>query len=428
MEKAKRIEAEAKLRKQKQSVPKFPVNHQQHQQLDTFNTEDTHHFSSMPTTTDGTTIGYSSIQAPLSLAEKAELEMELFLRQHQWMETEEGDGVANELAIPPPPSSIIAQKIEESFRMNQEHMQQRINRVETGQGPNSEGRVHGGDSDEEGQQYGFADRDDLDSNQELVYGNNENHDHHQSSPQQASQGHSPVPSGNTQRISPIRTSPHISKQESNRASAQAAPSPITIKSGVLTNVTSPSPNTLSNMLSSFTANNKSQSESPMPQRDQAKGGTNASRRHQTDSINDSSTNVEIQRSPSASLVHPHRISPVVPSVSGGGGMIEPWERFDRARMTEEAIGSSAHQMPFFDLSSTNERGRFRVHDARGFESESLKRQALPAPHLSEGYSGGSITLLIGKRLSTHHKFPNSEQVIDMSCVCSSQRTECLLYK
>lgn len=100
--------------------------------------------------------------------------------------------------------------------------------------------------------------------------------------------------------------------------------------------------------------------------------------------------------------------------------LEPWDRFERARATEAAIAqgstdgsaelapspgerrSLGGRVPFFDLSSTAAKGRFRVHDARGFDPESMRRVAVPPS--SSGSGGGDsgdgvsgVQVLLGRR-------------------------------
>lgn len=83
--------------------------------------------------------------------------------------------------------------------------------------------------------------------------------------------------------------------------------------------------------------------------------------------------------------------------------LEPWDRFDRSRATELAMPSGLGRQPFFDLSSSAERGRFRVHDARGFVPESMRRA--PHPHCA------GIVLLTGRRPTDHGAHPGAEQII-----------------
>lgn len=89
--------------------------------------------------------------------------------------------------------------------------------------------------------------------------------------------------------------------------------------------------------------------------------------------------------------------------SGTSGPVEPWDRFERSRATEAALPSALGRMPFFDLSSTAERGRFRVNDARGFVPESMRR----APHPEHP----AIVLLTGLRPHRHPVHPGEEQII-----------------
>lgn len=62
----------------------------------------------------------------------------------------------------------------------------------------------------------------------------------------------------------------------------------------------------------------------------------------------------------------------------------PYERYD------------AGDVPFFDRSSSSDRGRFRVHDAREFHTDSLRR--IPVPFDSSSCDG--VMFLVGKK---HHE-------------------------
>jgi len=98
---------------------------------------------------------------------------------------------------------------------------------------------------------------------------------------------------------------------------------------------------------------------------------------------------------------------------GGGVSLEPWERFQRSREAEGAIldvgvgGTGSSRVPFFDLSSTAEKGRFRVHDARGFDPSSMRRVAVKK---EQGRPCG-VALLLGRRPDDHKVAPGAEQVI-----------------
>jgi hypothetical protein len=77
---------------------------------------------------------------------------------------------------------------------------------------------------------------------------------------------------------------------------------------------------------------------------------------------------------------------------------EPYERYETGKA------------PFFDKSSSNDKGRFRVRDARYFAPDSIRRIAVPWD--SRGTTG--IMLLVGRKYTTSHDTPNllsDEQVI-----------------
>ena len=62
---------------------------------------------------------------------------------------------------------------------------------------------------------------------------------------------------------------------------------------------------------------------------------------------------------------------------------------------------------------TSDKGRFRVHDARGFDPGTMRRAAVDAV---VGQSGGhgatsAVTLLMGRRPDEHPTTPGAEQVI-----------------
>ncbi len=70
----------------------------------------------------------------------------------------------------------------------------------------------------------------------------------------------------------------------------------------------------------------------------------------------------------------------------------PYERYD------------AGDVPFFDKSSSSERGRFRVHDAREFHTDSLRR--VPVPFDASSCDG--VMFLVGKR---NHQKDQKEDVV-----------------
>jgi len=100
------------------------------------------------------------------------------------------------------------------------------------------------------------------------------------------------------------------------------------------------------------------------------------------------------------------------ALPASSGPLEPWQRFERSRAME-AGQAKGRRVPFFDLSSTKERGRFRVHDARGFEVDSMRR--LPLPGQAGGQAGGDeapgVVLLLGRRPGDHPDCPGAEQVV-----------------
>uniref|UniRef100_A0A7S2D128 Uncharacterized protein n=1 Tax=Florenciella parvula TaxID=236787 RepID=A0A7S2D128_9STRA len=106
-----------------------------------------------------------------------------------------------------------------------------------------------------------------------------------------------------------------------------------------------------------------------------------------------------------------RDGPVPGGAPGGAeppkrsGPIEPWDRFTRARATEDTMPAGFGHAPFFDLSSSADKGRFRVHDARGFAPESMRRAAHPAE--------AGMVLLLGTRPASHAEYPGAEQVITL---------------
>ena len=65
--------------------------------------------------------------------------------------------------------------------------------------------------------------------------------------------------------------------------------------------------------------------------------------------------------------------------------LEPWDRFERARATESAMPSESAVTSFFDLSSNNDNGRFRVHDARGFSPVSGRTSLLSHARVLTSY-------------------------------------------
>lgn len=320
-------------------------------------------------------------QAPLSLAEKADLEMDLFLRQHQWLETEEGDGVANQLSIPHPPSSIMSKKYNESLNSGGGGMRS------DGGGGGGEGQymnecytngdmsdmVHGGDSEEEddnddvedvgdGEKVGDGSEEEeegvkyddgidfkreafnIDSKAHGTLSIEQQSQQSQSQRQSQSQVGYQSPPKSIHRISPIQ-SPRSS--QNNLLSHTSSPIMSTHVKGTSR------VQTLANMLTSFETStpekNINQVIENNPDTDMTLSEThvNTVQNNIQNNINNNSNidNSSINNSPIAASYISSRPN---------NGSIEPWERFDRARMTEEAIGST-HQMPFFDLSSTNEK-------------------------------------------------------------------------
>jgi len=93
----------------------------------------------------------------------------------------------------------------------------------------------------------------------------------------------------------------------------------------------------------------------------------------------------------------------MPKMTAASQPLEPWERFVKSRIAEVALPEGLGRVPFFDLSSNAQKGRFRVHDARGFVPESMRRAA------SSEHPG--VVFLMGRRPESHPTFPNADQVI-----------------
>ena len=105
-----------------------------------------------------------------------------------------------------------------------------------------------------------------------------------------------------------------------------------------------------------------------------------------------------------------RLSPLDRKDKGGGGDIEKANcgPFHILKKEEELIRDEPYQryetgkIPFFDRSSSTERGRFRVRDARGFRPDSMRRKP------DEGRNPeDEVMLLVGMKESNNEKIGNN---------------------